>query len=89
MDQLFGAYLNQDLDVVHGSFEAAVADFARTDPSRIEPLRQEMARFLMHYGADADAEYTRRYGGDIALGTPDETAADLFEEIDTLLVAVR
>ncbi|KAA5605090.1 hypothetical protein F1188_12450 [Roseospira marina] len=89
LDQLFGGYLHQDFDAVHGSFEEAVADFARTDPSRVEPLRQEMTRFLAHYGADADAEYTRRYGGDIALAAPDETAAALFGEIDALLVAAR
>ena len=82
LDHLVQGYLHQDLDLVHGTEEAAVAAFAEAEgPEAARRLREEIERFRREEAGRLRAAFIDRYRYDF---DPGPTDAD----VDAFLTAV-
>src|SRR4051812_44972799 len=86
LDQMFGAYFNQDFDLWGDTIEEIVASYKDgTSRQQREGLLEEIDRFVGEYPDDLDAQLSARYGYDFDPVPWGHTARSFLDEVQRIL----
>lgn len=86
LDQLFGAYFNQDFALWGDTIEEIVAAYNEGTPSpQCEALRNEIDRFIASHSADLDKAFAERYGFDFSPEPWGHTTLSFLREVQRLI----
>lgn len=86
LDQLFGAYLNQDYKLWGDTLEEVVRCYKRdSNAEDNQHLLEELARFSSTHAEDLDASFLARYGFDFDPRLWSHTTASFFELVRHVL----